>query len=131
MDEQRVTQVVDLLRVAAERERLVPYKRFHSLFNAALPLRARYDVLEQAVRCLAEPRCVDFGVLLASENGLPGDEFYVRFKATRRSEYDRVMGVGTCGRSATRRRTLAESERARVFAYVQQVCALGTRRQAL
>lgn len=128
MDEQRVTQVIDLLRLAAERERLVPYKRFHFLFDKASPLRTRYDVLETAVRRLAEPRWVDYGALLASENGLPGDEFFSRIKATRRSEYDRIMGVGTCGRSVTRRRTLAEAERARVFAYAQQVSVGGASR---
>lgn len=123
MDEQRVTQVVDLLRLAAERERLVSYKQFHSLFNAELPRRSRYDVLETAVKRLAEPRSVDYGVLLASENGLPEDEFFSRFKAARRPEYDRVMGIGTCGRSIARRRSLVESERARVFTYAQQVSA--------
>lgn len=126
MDEQRIDQVVNLLRVAAEHKRLVSYKRFHALFEAVSPLRARYDLLDKAVRRLAEPQSVDFGVLLTSDNGLPGDEFFARFKASRPSEYDKVMGIGSCGRSVTRRRTLAESERLRVFAYARQVGACAT-----
>ena len=110
-----VQQVASLLRNAADHQRLVTYQRLHSLFDKNIPVRERYDVLERAVMTLAQPQEVDYGALLALHNGLPGDEFFARFKGCRRSEYDSVMGFGTTGRSVPRRRVLAKSERARVF----------------
>jgi hypothetical protein len=120
-----VDQIATILRNAAERQRLVPYTRFHSVFRSDISVRERYAILEQAVTALAQLECVDYGVLLALDNGLPGDEFFTRFKGHRRVEYDAAMGVGTCGRSIPKRRVLAMSERARVYAHARQPCGMG------
>jgi hypothetical protein len=114
-----VQEVVCLLQNAADHHKLVTYTRFHSLFEKDIPVRERYHVLERAVAALAQPQIVDYGALLALHNGLPGDEFFARFKGCRRSEYESVMGFGTTGRSVTRRRVLVTTERARVFDHAQ------------
>jgi hypothetical protein len=115
-----VQQVVSLLQNAADHQTLVTYQRFHSVFGKNIPVRERYHVLELAVVTLAQPQKVDYGALLSLHNGLPGDEFFARFKGCRRSEYDSVMGFGTSGRSVTRRRVLATTERARVFNHAKE-----------
>ncbi|WP_322032065.1 hypothetical protein [Paraburkholderia sp. J76] len=115
-----VQQVVCLLRSAADHRRLVTYQELHSLFGKNTPRSERYRVLELAIATLGQPREVDYGALLSLHNGLPGDEFFARFKGLRRCEYDAVMGMGTCGRSVTRRRVLASTERARVFSHAQE-----------
>jgi hypothetical protein len=116
MQSEVVNQIASALRHAAERQRLLPYKRFHSLFDPSEPVLQRMVALEKAVTRLGEETCVDYGALLALDNGLPGDDFFTRFKRNRRDEYVAVMGHGNCGQSITKRRLIAAAERDRVFA---------------
>ncbi|WP_244174060.1 hypothetical protein [Paraburkholderia ginsengiterrae] len=123
MQSEVVNQIASALRRAAERERLLPYKCFHSLFDPGEPVLRRMAALEKAVTSLGEETCVDYGVLLALDNGLPGDDFFIRFKRNRRDEYVAVMGLGNCGRSITKRRLIAAAERDRVFAHAKRRAA--------
>ena len=120
MQSEVVNQIASALRHAAERQRLLSYKCFHSLFDPSEPVLRRMAALEKAVTSLGEETCVDYGVLLALDNGLPGDDFFIRFKRNRRDEYVAVMGFGNCGRSITKRRLIAAAERDRVFAHARR-----------
>ncbi|HEX7907842.1 MAG TPA: hypothetical protein VF534_07100 [Paraburkholderia sp.] len=120
MQSEVVSQIASALRRAAERQRLLSYKCFHSLFDPSEPVLRRMAALEKAVTELGEETRIDYGVLLALDNGLPGDDFFIRFKRNRRDEYVAVMGLGNCGRSITKRRLIAEAERDRVFAHAKR-----------
>lgn len=112
--------LVKVLGDAARRRKLVSYRRFHSCFSKESTLEDRYFLLGEAVKKLANPRWIDYGAVLTLDNGLPGDEFFVRFRRLRRAEFEAVMGIGTCGRSVTKRRTLVEAERSRVFDHASE-----------
>jgi|UPI0006D3C537 hypothetical protein len=115
MDAERIERIMLALRRAAERERLLPYQRFHAMFGATDPLVTRYDALERAVTSLAEISAVDYGVLLALDNGLPGLEFFRRFKKYRFDDFVAVMGPQIHWESIKRKRVLVEAERRRVY----------------
>ena len=70
---------------------VLPYVKFHAMFERTVPLTERYRVLEAAVRTLADVSAVDYGVLLACDNGLPGPDFFQRF---RRNRMRRICGGG-------------------------------------
>lgn len=82
-----VEQVALTLRRMGEHRRLVPYQRFHALFDRMDPLSSRYATLEKAVALLAGESGVDYGALLTSANGLAGKEFYLRFRRNRFDDY--------------------------------------------
>ena len=86
---QRVTRA--LVRAAAN-DGVLPYVKFHAMFERTVPLTERYRVLEAAVRTLADVSSVDYGVLLACDNGLPGPDFFQRFRRNRMREYAAVVG---------------------------------------
>jgi hypothetical protein len=112
-------RLVRALERAATHRALFPYQRFHAMFERSTPLAERYRVLEQAVRTLGDLTHVDYGVLLACDNGLPGPDFFQRFQRHRLSEYVAVMGDPRFnGASIKRKRTLAAAERERVYAHV-------------
>lgn len=110
-----VEQIAWELRRAAERGQLLPYQRFHALFAAKEPLVSRYAALEKAVALLGEASDIDYGVLLALDNGLPAAEFFTRFKRNRLGDYLAVMGSVIHEQSLKRKRLLALVERQRVF----------------
>ena len=115
MDAQVIASLAAMLRTAAGSRTLVPYKRLHAKFDKCIPLALRYDALETAASTLADLRTLDYGVLLTLDNGLPGDDFFMRLKRFRRDEYETVMGYSSPGRSIIRRRIIAFPERERVF----------------
>ncbi|MBP0590271.1 hypothetical protein J8I87_11225 [Paraburkholderia sp. LEh10] len=115
MEAERVERIVVALRKAAERERLLTYQRFHTMFSAGDPLTARYDALERAVASLGEVSTIDYGVLLALANGLPGPEFFRRYQRHRYEDYVAVMGPPIRRQSIKRKRMLVEAERRRVY----------------
>lgn len=121
MDRDKVRQIADLLQRAAIRQRVVSYQRLHALFQRNQPLDYRYRTLEEAARTLCDPAIADFGCLMALASGLPGDDFFLRFRRLRPKEFEAVMGFASAGRSTTRKRILAESERARVYEYAALV----------
>lgn len=110
-----VEQVASTLRRAGEHRRLVPYQRFHALFDPMVPLSSRYAALEKAVALLAGESAVDYGALLSLANGLAGNEFYLRFRRNRFDDYLTVMGSQMHEHSLKKKRCLVEAERARVF----------------
>jgi hypothetical protein len=115
MDEQVIVGLAAMLRAAAVSRTLVPYKRLHGKFNESIPLVLRYDALEKAASTLADLKTLDYGVLLTLDNGLPGDDFFMRVKRFRRDKYEAVMGYSSTGRSIIKRRMIALPERERVF----------------
>lgn len=124
MEAMQVERIVAVLLHAAERKRLVPYQRFHAIFNASDPLTVRYEALEHAVVSLGEDSSLDYGVLLALCNGLPGDDFFRRFQKYRYDDFVSVMGVSAHWRSIKRRRTLVDAERSRVYDDAKRRAAL-------
>jgi hypothetical protein len=115
MERDIVDKVALTLRRAGEHKRLVPYQRFHALFEVTDPLVSRYAVLEKAVALLTGDHGVDYGALLTLENGLAGKEFYLRFKRNRFDDYLAVVGSRMHEHSLKKKRCLVEAERARVF----------------
>ncbi|HZZ12224.1 MAG TPA: hypothetical protein VFE79_16170 [Paraburkholderia sp.] len=116
MNSDNVDQIALALQRAGAHRRLMPYQRFHALFVCQVPLAARYEALERAVASLAQTTALDYGVLLALDNGLPGAEFFRRFRRNRYADYLAVMGNGMHEQSLKRKRVLAAQERDRVFA---------------
>jgi hypothetical protein len=115
MEAERVDRIVVALRRAAEHERLLSYQRFHAMFGAGDPLTARYDALERAVASLGEVTSIDYGVLLALSNGLPGPDFFRRYQKHRYADYVAVMGPPIHRQSIKRKRLLVDAERRRVY----------------
>ena len=115
MDHGKVKEVADMLQQAARRRTVVSYQRFHSMFPMKHDIESRYRVLEEAARALSDPALLDHGCLMALANGLPGDEFFLRFKRLRPAEYAALMGFASPGRSKNKRRQIAEAERARIY----------------
>jgi hypothetical protein len=106
-----------MLQQAATRQTVVSYQRFHDMFSITDAIDARYRLLEKAARTLNDPALLDYGCLTALANGLPGDDFFIRFKRLRPDDYAKVMGFASPGRSMKKRRQIAESERERVYDY--------------
>jgi hypothetical protein len=115
MEVERVERIVVALRRAAEHERLLSYQRFHAMFGAGDPLTARYDALERAIASLGEVSNIDYGVLLALSNGLPGPDFFRRYQKHRYADYVAVMGPPIQRQSLKRKRMLVDAERRRVY----------------
>lgn len=115
MEPEIVEQIALMLLSAGEHRRLIPYQRFHALFDEREPLARRYVALEKAVARLADTSGVDYGALLTLSNGLAGAEFFTRFKRNRFDEYLAAVGNRVHERSLKRKRVLVEAERARVF----------------
>jgi hypothetical protein len=124
MEVERVERIVVALRRAAEHERLLSYQRFHAMFGAGDPLTARYDALERAVASLGEVSNIDYGVLLALSNGLPGPDFFRRYQKHRYDDYVAVMGPPIHRQSIKRKRMLVDAERRRVYDDARQKAAV-------
>ncbi|MDR5809277.1 hypothetical protein [Caballeronia sp. LZ019] len=118
----KVTELADLLRWAATGKHLVTYRRLHSCFEKNVPLNERYRLLEKAVHTLANPTLLDYGCLMSLANGLPGDDFFTRFKRLRAAEYLAEMGHGSLGRSTTKKRRIALLEREAVYRHATVRC---------
>jgi hypothetical protein len=114
-DNERINAIAVLLRCAAKTQRFVPYQKLHTLFLHEEPLTLRYRALEDAIALLGDCAELDYGCLMTLDNGLPGDDFFNRFKRHRPHEFEAVMGYASTGRSVLKKRVIAEAERARVF----------------
>ena len=115
-ESKRTFELADILVSAAKQRRLVPYPRLHKLFVSGEPPSYRYEILSYAAQTIADCRLLDYSCLMALANGLPGDDFFLRFKGKRRDEFDRIMG-SSCGKSIIKRRELVTIEREKVFAH--------------
>lgn len=87
-----LTLVTQALSRTALKGTLLPYGKFHALFPPAVPLVQRYAVLEAALSLLNESSEIDYGVLLACDNGLPGPDYFLRFRKWRPNAYIATMG---------------------------------------
>ncbi|MGF6965205.1 hypothetical protein OKW43_002210 [Paraburkholderia sp. WC7.3g] len=125
MNTDRTRDIAAMLLRAAKRKRLVTYQELHALFGRDDPLQSRYRALEEAARSLSDCASLDYGCLMSLDNGLPGDDFFNRFRHGRPREYEKVMGFGSTGRSTTRKRLIADAERLRVFEHASQITARG------
>jgi hypothetical protein len=115
MDSNQLSLVIRALERAALQNVVLPYQRFHVLFPRTVPLTRRYEVLDAALRELNDTPDIDYGVLLACDNGLPGPEFFRRFQKYRWDKYVAAMGdprFKSAGLKA--KRELVAAERARV-----------------
>ncbi|MBN3813253.1 hypothetical protein [Paraburkholderia sp. Ac-20347] len=105
-----------LLRRAASRRGLVPYGAFHALFAQTVPLRERYEQLEAAAAALCEPQVADYASLLATDSGLPGPDFFTRFRRLHSERYYATLGADRHRMlKLTEKRQLASEERERVY----------------
>jgi hypothetical protein len=93
MDIEFEARIAQLLLRAARRRKLVPYGSFHAIFPPNLPLNRRYTALEKATSSICDPRLADYGALLSTDSGLPGPDFYARFKRVHAERYYAVLGA--------------------------------------
>ncbi|SAK42757.1 hypothetical protein AWB77_00492 [Caballeronia fortuita] len=120
MDTNTVHEIAALLQRAAKQKKLVTYQRLHSLFVPGQTLTERYRALQDAAQLLSDCRSLDYGCLMALDSGLPGDDFFARFRRNRPAEFQAVMGFASPGRSRTKKRRIAEQERARVYEHAKK-----------
>jgi hypothetical protein len=114
-------RVARALQRAANHRRLLPYAKFHALFDGPVPLCKRYQALESAIGVLGDLTEIDYGALLACDNGLPGPDFFQRFRRYRLDDFVAVMGDPRfCRQSRKLQRVLADRERERVYAHVME-----------
>ncbi|MGF6289379.1 hypothetical protein [Paraburkholderia youngii] len=125
MNTDRTRDIAAMLLRAARRKRLVSYQELHALFGRDEPLQSRYRALADAARSLSDCASLDYGCLMSLDNGLPGDDFFNRFRHDRPHEYEKVMGFGSAGRSTIKKRLIADAERLRVFEHASQTEANG------
>ncbi len=124
MNTELEVQVEGLLRRAASRRRVVPYGAFHALFPQGTPLALRYASLEAVAAALCEPCEADYASLLATDSGLPGPDFYLRFRRLHAERYYETLGADRHRmlRLAEKRR-FASEERERVYAHYERVAS--------
>jgi hypothetical protein len=119
MDTSLTMRLTRLLLHAARNRRVLPYARFHSIFPQTIPLAARYAALESVLQHLSDYQQADYGVLLARDNGLPGAEFFQRFRKHRPDEYTAVVGDPRYHNATMKQqRLIVDIERARVYGHV-------------
>ncbi|MFT4066490.1 hypothetical protein [Paraburkholderia sp.] len=123
MNIDRTRDIAAMLLHAARRRKLVTYQQLHALFGRGEPLHSRYRALEDAARSLSDCAALDYGCLMSLDNGLPGDDFFNRFRRGRPREYEKVMGFASAGRSTIKKRLIAEAERRRVFEHAARTAA--------
>jgi hypothetical protein len=116
MDTDLIDDVSRALRNAATHKRILSYKKFHALFEPSVPLVNRYKILEVAISSLGDISIIDYSVLLACDNGLPGGDFFQRYRKYRLEEFIKVMGDPRyCVQKRSHQRLLVERERERVY----------------
>jgi hypothetical protein len=93
MDIELEARIAQLLLRAARRRKLVPYGSFHAIFSPDLPLNRRYTALEKATSSICDLQLADYGALLCTDSGLPGPDFYARFKRMHAERYYAVLGA--------------------------------------
>ncbi len=87
MQPETVELIAAALQRAARSRTLISYPRFHRFFEPEDSLPSRYAALAEALRHLGDWPCVDYGALIARDNGLPGDDFFDRIRRNRPDDY--------------------------------------------
>jgi hypothetical protein len=119
-----------LQRVALNRG-VLPYAKFHAMFARSVPLVQRYQALEVAISAISEVSHIDYGVLLACDSGLPGPDFFKRFRKHRFDDYVAFLGDPRfCRQSRKQQRVLIESERRRVYAHANTLVQFEGQRES-
>jgi hypothetical protein len=88
--EARITQ---LLLWAARRRKLIPYGTFHAIFAPSIALARRYALLEAVASSICDIKTADYAALLCADSGLPGPDFYARFKRVNSERYYAALGA--------------------------------------
>jgi hypothetical protein len=126
MDANLMARLIDMLLVTAKHRRVLPYSRFHALFPSTMTLASRYAVLDEALRHICNEHEVDYGVLFARDNGLPGPDFFKRYRVNRRIEYTALVGDPRYHNATLKQqRAIAAAERARVYEHAARHVAEG------
>jgi hypothetical protein len=87
------TRIAQLLQRAARHRKLVPYGAFHAIFLPDFPLNQRYAALERTAAFICDLQLADYASLLCTDSGLPGPDFYARFKRLHAERYYDVLGL--------------------------------------
>jgi hypothetical protein len=125
METELTLQIAHALQHAAASKRLLPYQTFHSLCGKEVPLAQRYEALEAAISLLCGSAKVDYGALMSCDSGLPGPDFFQRFRKERLPEFVAIIGDPRfCRQSLKQKRVLVQLERERVYAHVETLTAL-------
>lgn len=118
MDSNLVERIALALRETARNRAVLPYQRFHAMLPFDMPVSERYRVLEAAATHLEDLKVCDYGVLLALDCGMPGTDFFLRFRKRRFAEYVLAFGDPRYSRPTRKKqRALIEAERERVYCH--------------
>jgi hypothetical protein len=116
MDATLTARLIDTLVRIAKNRSVLPYSRFHALFPGNTLLVVRNAVLDDALRSICDEQHADYGVLLARDNGLPGPDFFRRYRAIRRLEYTGIVGDPRYHNATLKQqRLIVAAERNRVY----------------
>ncbi|CAD6515765.1 hypothetical protein [Paraburkholderia metrosideri] len=116
MDATLTARLIDTLVRTARNRSVLPYSRFHALFPSNTPLTARNAILDEALRTICHEQDGDYGVLLARDNGLPGPDFFRRYRVNRRTEYTGLVGDPRYHNATMKQqRLIVTAERDRVY----------------
>lgn len=116
MDATLTARVIDTLVRTAKSRSVLSYSRFHALFPSTTSLVVRNAILDDALRSICDEQDADYGVLLARDNGLPGPDFFRRYRATRRIEYTGIVGDPRYHNATVKQqRLIVATERSRVY----------------
>jgi hypothetical protein len=116
MDANLTARLIDMLVLTAKNRSVLPYSRFHALFPSTTLLVARNATLDEALRSICDEQDADYGVLLARDNGLPGPDFFRRYRVNRRIEYTAIAGDPRYHNATVKQqRQIVAAERGRVY----------------
>jgi hypothetical protein len=131
MNDTLTTQLIDILLHTAKHRAVLPYSRFHALFPRTTLLVTRNAILDDALRSICDEPDADYGVLLARDNGLPGPDFFRRYRVNRRTEYTTLVGDPRYHNATVKQqRLIVATERARVYQHAAMLLQ-GTVRHAV
>jgi hypothetical protein len=127
--EARITQL--LLR-AARRKRLIPYGTFHTIFPPTIQLARRYAALEAAAASICDLKLADYAALLCTDSGLPGPDFYARFKRAHPERYYAALGADrNRALKLAEKQRFAREERDEVYRHASEVACVATQDEPL
>jgi len=121
-------------RIARTAESTAANKRLPRIEDSTSYVEVRlaecHSVLDDAVRILGDVNVFDYGVLLASYNGLTDKDFFQRSRRYRLGEFIEVFG-GPARVPPWRKKKcpLVTKKRERVYAHVEWAKALDDRRE--
>jgi hypothetical protein len=116
MDATLTARLINVLVRTARNRSVLPYSRFHALFPGNTLLVVRHAILDEALRSICDEQDGDYSVLLARDNGLPGPDFFRRYRVNRRIEYTGLVGDPRYHNATMKQqRLIVATERERVY----------------